>query len=472
MFAATTADTLSVADYALLKKAPSSIPSCLDLIEPPTSTSWAPDNSSLFIATESTVQRYDPTTNILRDVYTYNGAGGIQSLAPKDKNTAIFAAENDVHVLDCSGSDTKITQTFASHTSPITSLSLSNDVTLLASSSFGQVHVHNLTLGSHTVLRGLPPTKMDSVVFHPHSRTRLLVASERQIFIYDTTRPSNPLKIITLTEATTGDIISVACSPFSKTLVATATSEGFVALLDLEKEKSLVRTVNMKVTLSTIDFTTEGGAMYLGTNTGKVLILDLRLLDKPPKSIVISQHGNPVKTISVQKKAKSSTDGNSKAFITNATTKSSVEPLPSGRRATSSASTQSLKAASRVAPSPARARAGKLPSTTTPIQRRGPSALKEAAPASSPTAGKTAAALRPKKVLSPSRDPLGNSLSGQSLRYVVHSGIDLIPLKARSTNSLKSSEEINQLPHQSKLRNLLPKKPYPLGPRQLLKLQP
>lgn len=111
---------------------------------------------------------------------------------------------------------------------------------LLASTFASTVHVHNLTLGSHSILRGLTLGGQDinTSAFHPHYRTRLLVAAGKQIMVYDTTRLSAPMKTISLTEAASGTISAIACSPFSKTLIAVATSGGFVGLIDLEKEKA------------------------------------------------------------------------------------------------------------------------------------------------------------------------------------------------------------------------------------------
>ncbi len=135
----------------------------------------------------------------------------------------------------------KPANTFDTHKTPITSLSLSNDASLLASTSVRSIHVHNLTLASHTVLRGIP-SGSDSITtcaFHPHLRTRLLVGLGSQLLVYDTTRPSGPAKIIDIDKdkKNLGQVVAVTCSPFSKTLVAVACSGGTVALVDLEKEK-------------------------------------------------------------------------------------------------------------------------------------------------------------------------------------------------------------------------------------------
>ncbi len=239
MLATTTTDTLTIADLIVIKKAPSSIPTCLSLLSAPVASSWSPDNIFLFIASASTIHKFDPSSNTLCDVYTAAKPKSIYSLISKDKNTVIFALDHDIHVLDCSNSLSEITHTFSSHKGPVTSLSLSNDSQHLASASAGFVHVHNLTLGSHIPLRGVG-ADVSKVLFHLHSRTRLLVSVARQILVYDTTRPSSPLKTIPLSDSAPGDIISFASSPFSKTLIAIVTSAGIVAMIDLEKEKAYV----------------------------------------------------------------------------------------------------------------------------------------------------------------------------------------------------------------------------------------
>ncbi|KAJ3512484.1 hypothetical protein NLJ89_g3491 [Agrocybe chaxingu] len=397
MFAVTTTDTLSVADPALLKKAPSSIPSCLDLIDAPTASAWSPDNSLLYISSARTIHRYDPTTNILRDLYSLDGGEAILHIAVRDRNTVIFAAGSTIHVLEC-GSSPEITQTFDSHKSAITSLSLSNDNNLLASTSSGTAHVHNLALGSHTVLKGLTGQDVGTAVFNPHSRTRLLVASGKQLLVYDTTRPSGPVKTVTLADSCTGDIASVACSPFSKTLTAVATPDGFVGLIDLDKEKALFRMLPVKHPLTRIVFSPEGGCIYLGTERGSLLLVDLRGLDKLPKPII--------------KKTKTPADPATKTPVstsTSTTMKTTVEaPLPA-RRAASNTAAQTAKPVPKVAPSPARPRVGKAAAVApSPVARRVASSVKGGVPAS-PAALRSAKSASEKKVLSPVRDPLGNS---------------------------------------------------------------
>jgi len=237
MFAATTTDALSVSDPITLKKGPSSIPSCLNLLDKPTASSWSPDNTYLFISSAHTIHKYEPNGNILRDIYVSDDPKPITQLVAKERNCVIFGVGSKVHVLECDANP-QILQTFDTHKTPVNSLTLSNDNSLLASTSSGAVHVHNLAVGSHSVLRGLANQDIKASTFHPHVRTRLLVAAGKQLIVYDTTRPSGPMKTIVMSESVSGDISFVACSPFSKTLVAVATPTGFVGLVDLDKEKA------------------------------------------------------------------------------------------------------------------------------------------------------------------------------------------------------------------------------------------
>lgn len=238
MLSISTTGALSILDSTTIKRNPASVPSCIALIHKTIASSWSFDNAFLFIASPKIIHRYDPSSNFIKDLYCTTDEGPISDILSKDKGSLIFSAGNNVHVLEC-GSTPKISQTFDAHKSPITSLSLSNDSSLLSSTSSTAAHVHNLSLGSHTVLKGLPfgGQSISTSAFHPQLRTRLLLGIGKQLVVYDTTRPSGPIKTILLSETSSGDIVAISCSPFSKTLVAVATTGGSVGLVDLEKEK-------------------------------------------------------------------------------------------------------------------------------------------------------------------------------------------------------------------------------------------
>lgn len=64
--------------------------------------------------------------------------------------------------------------------------------------------------------------------------------------------------------------------------------------------RRLIRTLNLKVPLTSLEFSPEGAAIYAGTENGKLLITDLRGLDKGPKTIVISDAGSRIECMCIQ----------------------------------------------------------------------------------------------------------------------------------------------------------------------------
>ncbi|KAL1746288.1 WD40-repeat-containing domain protein [Schizophyllum fasciatum] len=381
-------DALCLADPAALKKAPSSLPACFSFTAPPSAACWASDNAHLYVASGRKLQRYDPATNSLDDVYETESEEDLRGLAAKDKGALVVASGRSVLVIDGIQASPRIAQTLNAHTGPVEHITLSNDTSLLASTSTNAVHIDNLTMGSHTTLRGLTAydgQHISACVFHPHARTRLLLAIAKSLIIYDITKPSTPTKTITLSDAAGGDICAMACSPFSKTLVCVATSGGMVGLVDLDKEKGLFRTINVKVPLTAVAFSPEGAAVYLGTENGKLLLVDLRALDKPPKPIVISESGSRVEALCVQKKLK-----NMPSAI-----KPSASSADAKRTANARAATATKTSPSRLRPPP---RSSSASTVTTPTRKVVSS--KAASPATRQTESK--------KVFSPVRDPLGN----------------------------------------------------------------
>ncbi|KAJ3762113.1 WD40-repeat-containing domain protein [Lentinula raphanica] len=327
MLAIASAEALSILDQTALKKSFYTPHSSLALSSPPVASSWSSDNKFLFIASENVVQKYDVDRKSLMTIY--RGTESISSLVVKDTTVVIIAAGEQVQMLECS-SIVKISETFNSHTDIVTSLSLSNDSTLCASTSRNAVHVHDLVLSSHTPLQGLPVSDQYSIetcTFHSHSRTRLLLGISKQFVIYDINRPSGPLKVIPLNDNTPGNITAISCSPFSKTLIAIATSGGTIGLVDLDKEKGLFRIINVKSPVASLSFSQEGASIYVGTEDGKLLILDLRALDKPPKCLVISDLGARLATMSVQVSIPGLMCWKSALSITQVKTKPAAEPL-------------------------------------------------------------------------------------------------------------------------------------------------
>lgn len=234
--AVATTDALVVLDRQTLKELPAQVHPACSFLARPTAIAWAPDNSCLYLSLPDAIEKYDPSGAHIDTVYPTPDL--VSGLVSKDKGrTVIFAIRSEVTVLDVFSR--KVVHTFNSHRHNIVALALSSDASLLASISHNAVHVHNLAQASHTVLRGFPTGTFTACAFHPHDKTRLLLGVGLHLAVYDTTRTSGPVKTINF-EKGTGDIVGIASSPFSKTLVALACSTGNMILIDLEKEKGCV----------------------------------------------------------------------------------------------------------------------------------------------------------------------------------------------------------------------------------------
>ena len=229
----------------------------------------------------------------------------IGSLAVKDKDTLILSMRSAVHIVEHSSSassTTRIAQTLPVHPDleePVHALSLSHDGTLLAVGSVGAVVVHNLALGTQTTLRKLPG-RVAVCAFHVPSRVRLLLGIGHTLVIYDITRASGPSRVTSVGGGKVGDVVAVACSPYSKTLIAVACSEGYVALVDLDKELryglglgdhcsqgmystlfSLIRSFHYNVNVTSLLFSVDGASLYVGAENGTLLLQTLRSTEAP-----------------------------------------------------------------------------------------------------------------------------------------------------------------------------------------------
>ncbi|KAJ6502614.1 WD40-repeat-containing domain protein, partial [Mycena sanguinolenta] len=410
-------DQLSLVDPQTLRRPPSSLPSCLSLLAPCTASAWSPDNLYLFLASANTIHQYNPALNTLTQIFSSTDV--ITHLVCKTKSSLVFATTaNQINVLE----STKVVRTFDSPKGP-TSLALLND--LLAATSAESAHVHNLVLGSSTTLRGIPLAgqRITASAFHPHSRARLLLGVGKQLVVYDTTRSSGPLKTIPMNDASAGEIVSVACSPFSKTLVVVVCTSGSVGFVDLDKEKGLFRTINLKVPLTSAAFSPSGESIYMGTETGKLLVLDLRALDKPPKAVVISESACRIQTMAVQKRTKGGADTDTKP------TKASNSSEVATRRPAATAAPTVAPAAATKALNSGESTVRRVSATvTSPVTKGkiapklGPSPLKtrieissEASPARKPSVSSSLSPrVTSKKILSPVRDQRNNDASADN----------------------------------------------------------
>lgn len=243
MLAVATTEHLLLSPTASLKRTPSLLSSNPKISIPrPLAGTWSSDNSTLFLVFSDGIRTYVDRGATEDIIFSSSDEEELQGcIVVKDNGAIVCALSNKIAVLEStlSSSNYAIVRTIDVHTSPVTSLAVSNDGVALASTSQTMVYIHDLEIGSHTALRGLPQSSEEPSLctFSPHFRTKLIVGSGQVLYVYDITRPSSPVKTIPLGSGADGDVVSLACSPFSKTLVAVACEGGTVHLVDLEKEK-------------------------------------------------------------------------------------------------------------------------------------------------------------------------------------------------------------------------------------------
>ena len=240
--AVATTEHLLLPAAASLKRASSLLSSSPKVSIPrPLAGTWSSDNSTLFLVFSDGIRKYSNGGATEEIVFPSEEEELQACIVAKDNGAIIGALSNKIAVLESppSSSDYAITSTIDVHTFPVTSLAISNDGAALASASQTTVYVHNLESNSHTALRGRPLSSEGPSLctFSPHFRTKLIVGSGQVLYAYDINRPSSPTKTIPLGSSANGDVVSLACSPYSKTLVAVACEGGTMHLVDLEKEK-------------------------------------------------------------------------------------------------------------------------------------------------------------------------------------------------------------------------------------------
>jgi protein NEDD1 len=326
MLAILTTGHITVTEHSALRRPPATLtPSCPVPLSAYVSSVWSPDNGSLYVATTDSVNRYDASGTLVKSLWPLSDSDDIPlddigGLAVKDKGTLILSMENTVHMVEHSSSassPTKIVQTLPVHpdSDPIHALSLSHDSTLLTVASPNAVVVHNLAIGTQTTLRKLPG-RVAVCTFHVHSRVRLLLGISHKLVIYDITRPSGPSRVTSIGDGVAGDVVAVACSPYSRTLIAVACSGGYIALVDLDKElryisrpasllskftyhhPSLIRSFHYKVGVTSLLFSVDGASLYIGTEDGKLLVQTLRSTE-PPKIIAVGEQGCRVEGLAI-----------------------------------------------------------------------------------------------------------------------------------------------------------------------------
>ncbi|KAG2064111.1 WD40 repeat-like protein [Suillus decipiens] len=333
MLALVTTTALALASPVTLKNPPSLLPITQSLSSQYFASAWSPDNAYLYLASPFSIDRFIISQSRLDEaIYVQSEEEGeINAMAVTPSGNIVLGAGKKVIVLEHTAGSAKMLKTFESHGTTVTALAVSNDSTLVASASSKGVHIHDLLVSAkhtHTSLP-LPAGALRSVstmTFHSHVRTRLLLGLGHDLFVYDVDKPSASVKPISIGRK----VVGIACSPFSKTLVAVASTDH-VGLVDLDKDKGLFKTVLSPQLITSITFSPEGASIYLGVRDG-LRILNLRELDKEMKRVYVGEAGQGVVCLTVQKRLKTSA--------------SAVKPRVSNPSASSSPARARAKAAS------------------------------------------------------------------------------------------------------------------------------
>lgn len=240
MLALVTATALTLTSPVTLKNPPSLLSASQHLPYQYFASAWSPDNSSLYLTSPFSIDRFVLAESRLEEgVYVQSREEEeITAMTVSPSGNIVLGIGRKVVVVEYTAGTGKVLKTFESYATTVTALAVSNDSTFIASASSKGVHIHDLIVpAKHTSLH-LPsstPKSITTLMFNFYVRTRLLLGSGCDILVYDVTKPSTPVKIIGIGQ----DVMGIASSPFSKTLVAVA-STGSVNLVDLDKEKGYV----------------------------------------------------------------------------------------------------------------------------------------------------------------------------------------------------------------------------------------
>ncbi|PVG02592.1 WD40 repeat-like protein [Serendipita vermifera] len=293
-----------------------------------------------FIGTQSgSVEKYNNIEQQVVSIFASNDP--IVSLLVKDTTTLVVGTKGNVACVSIPNGETIGESTPVE--GAIQSLCLSNDKDLLSIVTQDSVQIKNLsTDNTFTLGLGQSPTNFTLSQFHPRKPSTLVVASDIQIFVFDTQKPDSPIKIIPL--GTKQKVVGLIFIPNSKCPLAVALQEGDVHLLDLEKEKPLIRKIEFKRRLCSLDVSGDGTWILVGTEDGSILMQDIRLPGRSIRSLPI-QPGKAVRMIASQKITGPSS-GTTTDKTNTATNKAGREQTTVSRAITNNVTTRTTRALS------------------------------------------------------------------------------------------------------------------------------
>ncbi|KAG8694109.1 hypothetical protein FRC09_010057, partial [Ceratobasidium sp. 395] len=307
LIAVTSSQGLSVLPSTALRAShPDPTPTITTALTPPSRIpssciTWSPDASTIYVASGGSVSAYSASGSFIRDVVR-EGEGGIGGaklgsmvvLQTQSGTDPVLAFSRGPRAVVFDSETRRALQTVEGHRSSITTMSLAQDQSLLATSSGETTVVTNLVQQTNSVLRGAP-SGVVAVAFHPAKRSILLILSPRGLHVFDTTQGTTPMRTIPIGKAEGGPGY-IAFSPISPALVAVFVpgGGGRVLMLDIEKESSLVKKLPVEENVTAMSFSHDGGSIIVGTEAGRILQLNLRSVDKPAQAVAVDPTGGKI----------------------------------------------------------------------------------------------------------------------------------------------------------------------------------
>ena len=185
---------------------------------------------------------------------------------------------------------------YQGHTGIILHLSLSINQNHLAScSKAGALILHDLTHHSYHVLNYSPRESLSYCAFSPHYNNILSTATASGTLLIHNTSYLDDSPYLIFPKLHPSPITCIAYSQASKSLIATVSKDGWIAVIDIES-KSVIRVINTAHQLTSLAF--EGALLVAGSSQGKIFVYNLRSGSSPQ---TISCTTQPIDSLAFQK---------------------------------------------------------------------------------------------------------------------------------------------------------------------------
>lgn len=155
--------------------------------------------------------------------------------------------------------------------------------------------MHDLIQHTYHILNYTPRESLSYCAFSPHFNNILCTATASgTLLIHNTSFLDDPPYLI-FPKLHPSPITCIAYSQASKSLIATVSKDGWIAVIDMES-KSVIRVINTTHNLTSLAF--EGALLVAGTSDGRILIYNLRSGSSPQ---LINCSNRPIDALVFQK---------------------------------------------------------------------------------------------------------------------------------------------------------------------------